>query len=103
MITDKDISKLKETFATKEDLKHFATKEDLANLSNTFATKDEFKELKDDVVIIKETTQGLVSSVDKILKKLDEQEYAVLKFNDSKQDQKLKELAEHTKYTFKTP
>lgn len=31
MITDKDVEKLKGTFATKEDLKRFATKEDLKN------------------------------------------------------------------------
>lgn len=37
MITNKDIEKLKETFATKEDLEQFATKEDLEQ----FATKKE--------------------------------------------------------------
>jgi hypothetical protein len=31
MITDKDVEKLKETFATKEDLKQFATKEEMKN------------------------------------------------------------------------
>ncbi len=37
MISDKDVEKLKGTFATKEDLKAFATKEDLKR----FATKDD--------------------------------------------------------------
>lgn len=32
MITNKDVEKLKETFATKEDLKQFATKKELKNL-----------------------------------------------------------------------
>jgi hypothetical protein len=89
MITDQDVEKLKETFATKEDLANFATKEDLANLSNVFATKNEFQELKEDVHDLKENMQVVVTNVDKILKKLDEQEYAVLKMNDSKQDAKL--------------
>jgi hypothetical protein len=31
MITNKDVEKLKKTFATKEDLKHFATKEELSD------------------------------------------------------------------------
>jgi len=31
MITNKDVKKLKETFATKEDLKRFATKEEMKN------------------------------------------------------------------------
>ncbi len=46
-ITNKDIDKLKEAFATKEDLKRFATKEDLKR----FATKDDLKRFatKDDL------------------------------------------------------
>jgi len=39
-ITNKDIEKLKEHFATKEDLKQFATKEDLKR----FATKEDLKQ-----------------------------------------------------------
>ncbi|MDD5593455.1 MAG: hypothetical protein PHG97_01770 [Candidatus Margulisbacteria bacterium] len=38
-ITNKDVEKLKEVFATKEDLKSFATKEDL----KSFATKEDLK------------------------------------------------------------
>jgi len=34
MITDKDIEKLKDTFATKDDLKGFATKDDLKKSEN---------------------------------------------------------------------
>lgn len=40
MITDKDITKLKKTFATKSDIKDFAKKKDLTR----FATKDELRE-----------------------------------------------------------
>jgi len=39
MITNADITKLKDVFATKEDLKSFATKDDL----KAFATKDDLK------------------------------------------------------------
>lgn len=39
MITDQDIEKLKQVFATKKDLEQFATKEDL----NRFATKEDLK------------------------------------------------------------
>ena len=53
MLDDKDIQKLKESFATKDDLKNFATKDDLneikADLKN-FATKDDFKDLKKDLI-----------------------------------------------------
>jgi len=38
-ITDKDISKLKEVFATKEDLNKFATKEELKDLNNKVVTR----------------------------------------------------------------
>jgi hypothetical protein len=41
-ITDKDVEKLKGTFATKEDLNRFATKEDL----NRFATKEDLNKLE---------------------------------------------------------
>ncbi|MCX6787985.1 MAG: hypothetical protein NT108_02355 [Candidatus Kaiserbacteria bacterium] len=49
MITDADITKLKKTFATKEDLESFATKEDLKGFATKedlkgFATKQELKE-----------------------------------------------------------
>lgn len=40
MITDTDIVKLKDIFATKDDLNRFATKEDL----NRFATKEDLKD-----------------------------------------------------------
>lgn len=39
MITDQDVKKLKQTFATKEDLKDMATKDDL----KAFVTKDDLK------------------------------------------------------------
>lgn len=45
MITDQDITKLAQVFATKADLLNFATKDDLAN----FATKDDLRLLKDEV------------------------------------------------------
>lgn len=43
MITNKDVEKLKETFATKKDLERFVTKEDLKENLKRFATKDDLK------------------------------------------------------------
>lgn len=64
MITDKDIEKLKEAFATKDDLKEI--KDDL----KAFATKDDFKELKLDLISAMEkvfpTRIDLNKEVDKI-------------------------------------
>ncbi len=45
MITDADVKKLKQAFATKDDLKAFATKDDL----KVFATKDDLKKVLDPV------------------------------------------------------
>ncbi len=47
MISDKDVEKLKGTFATKEDLKRFATKEDLKN--STEETKRHFDVVAEDI------------------------------------------------------
>lgn len=41
MITDADITKLKQVFATKDDLKKFATKDDLASMA---------KQLREDII-----------------------------------------------------
>ena len=45
MITDADIKKMKEVFATKDDLKFFATKDDLKPLEARMSTKGELKSL----------------------------------------------------------
>jgi hypothetical protein len=44
MITDRDIEKLKQVFATKEDLKDFATKKDLQSMEERFNRKFATKE-----------------------------------------------------------
>lgn len=49
MITDNDIKKLKQTFATKEDLKGFATKDDLIDFKD--AILHEIQNLRDDVTV----------------------------------------------------
>ncbi len=55
MITDADITKLKQVFATKDDLKQFATKDDLKQFATKddlkqFATKDDLKQLREDII-----------------------------------------------------
>lgn len=58
MISDQDIEKLKGVFATKDDLKGFATKEDLADL------KLEVGELHDQVSGIEEKLDSVESKID---------------------------------------
>ena len=67
MITDKDVKKLKEVFATKDDLKTFATKDDL----KTFATKDDLKTFatKDDLKTF--ATKDDLKDINKKIDKLD--------------------------------
>lgn len=77
------------------------TTKDLQNIDNLIAAR--IVPLEEKIDVLDERTESLVTAVDGIRKNLDEQEYAALKLNDSKQDQKIQELAEHTNYTFKTP
>ena len=106
MITDIDIKKMKRIFATKEDLKKFATKKDFELLSNKFdkkfATKDQiysgFEELiefigetKND--IMKELSLKPGPKIGEILQKLFEEVDENLELN--KKDyllQRIKEL-----------
>ncbi|OIP84076.1 hypothetical protein AUK04_02760 [Candidatus Roizmanbacteria bacterium CG2_30_33_16] len=64
MITDKDITKLKTVFATKEDLKEFATKEDLKR----FATKEDLGEMRKDYT---ETFHTVIEMIGDVSEKLD--------------------------------
>jgi len=66
MITDTDIKKLKQVFATKDDLKKCATKDDLKK----FATKDDLKKYatRDDLIDFKDEIlhelQGIRTDMD---------------------------------------
>lgn len=57
-LSEKDITKLKEVVATKDDLKAFATKEDLKN----FATKDDLRNLRLELLEILEEHKLSISS-----------------------------------------
>jgi hypothetical protein len=74
---------------------------DLQNIGKLIAL--EIDPLSKRITALEERTEQLVTGVNGMRKTLDEQEYAVLKLNDTKQDQKLQELADHTGYSFKTP
>jgi hypothetical protein len=76
-ITNKDIDKLKEVFATKTDLDRFATKEDL----KSFATKDELKGLKNDIM------GSLDKVMDELVKAREDRTLAIGK--DREQDRRL--------------
>jgi hypothetical protein len=60
MITDQDVEKLKETFATKEDLKALATKEALADL------RVEVGEISENVRYLVHTVNGIVGAIQDI-------------------------------------
>lgn len=68
MLTNEDVKKLKETLATKEDLKSFATKKDLdifkGELIEIFPTREEFEEIKDGLDSLREIIQGLAVNCD---------------------------------------
>ncbi|MBI5400023.1 hypothetical protein HZB07_05380 [Candidatus Saganbacteria bacterium] len=85
-ITDKDITKLKTVFATKEDLKNFATKEDLAQFKNEMRgemkqLREESKQHKDDVL------NKLDGVMDELVKAREDRTLAVGK--DREQDRRL--------------
>ena len=67
MLEDKDIQKLKEELATKEDLENSTTK-----ILSLVATKEEFTELKKGVTGLQEAVQSLITSVDKLVKVVDD-------------------------------
>ena len=118
MITDKDVTKLKKVFATKDDLKQFAKKDDLKNFATKddlkqfakkddlknfatkddlmrFATKDDLVRLEEKTDAIQETVQGLVTGIDKIAGKIDNlhYEYVALKLSDDRQNRQLSQIA----------
>ena len=75
MITDKDITKLKSVFATKDDFKSFAKKEDL----NRFATKEDldkseirtaksFEDVQKQIFRLEDDVSGLKKDVSSIKK-----------------------------------
>lgn len=83
-ITNKDVDKLKEVFATKEDLNRFATKDDLEKLKEVFATKEDFKQYKTEVM------NGLDKVMDELVKAREDRTFAVGK--DREQDRRIDSL-----------
>ena len=76
-ITNKDIDKLKEVFATKEDLNRFATKEDLKG----FATNENLKSFRNEII----------TRLDKIVGELEKarEDRVFAKAKDDEQDRRL--------------
>jgi hypothetical protein len=67
MLDDNDIEKLKEVFATKDDLKEsFASKQDIENLIDIVVTKEDSKSFakKDDLEKIDKRLSGIASKED---------------------------------------
>lgn len=67
MITDEDIKKLTQKFATKEDLKQFATKIDLARLE--IKMNLEFEKVREDMAT-KDDFRKVMTVLDKVLKEV---------------------------------
>jgi len=87
MLDDKDIQKLKETLATKEDLAKIVTLEEF----------DRFKtEIKQDINGLRETVQSLAVSVDKLVKSINDlkTEYVAIKNQVSRHEKWMHQLAE---------
>jgi len=103
MLEDKDIEKLKEELATKEDLKRFATKENLeqafsehtAKIMEIFATKEDLKEAVKDLST-KEDFNKLLTAVDSYAKKADTyfQEMVMLSHKVDRNEKWIQQLAD---------
>lgn len=101
MITDTDITKLKKTFATKEDLKKFATKKDLSDMrkdfKKVFATKEDLAgvrdELKEDIADIHVELGELHDKFDNLAGKFDSFEVKLDKIVGGLEDERLENAA----------
>ncbi|MBU1091947.1 hypothetical protein KKA27_03760 [Patescibacteria group bacterium] len=109
MLTNEDVKKLKETLATKEDLKSFATKKDLksfatkkdldtfkSELIEIFPTREEFEEIKDGLDSLREILQGLAVNVDKFIGITADlkQEYAMMNTQTDRHEKWIKQIAD---------
>lgn len=72
MITDADIKKMRDVFATKTDLEAFATKKDLAVVAVDVAgLKADVAELKVDSSLLQQTVQRLEQGQERLETKID--------------------------------
>lgn len=83
MITNKDVEKLKETFATKEDLKQFATKKELQSFKKEVNQKFDETNRHFDVVAedIKNSIALLAENISAKNSKVDEHEEKIEALN----------------------
>jgi len=110
MLDDKDITKLKAVFATKEDFANLATKTELNDIKkdisdvkseinrgfNLMASKTDIEEIKSDLGDLKELVQGLIISNDSIAKSIGDLtlEYAAIKHQINRHEEWIKQIAE---------
>ncbi|MES2437011.1 MAG: hypothetical protein V4519_03275 [Patescibacteria group bacterium] len=85
MITEQDITKLKDTFVTKDEF-----------YNELYPIKNDISNLKEDMITVKENTQQILTILDTIVKKQDEAEIVALKFNQERHDRQIKYLADKT-------
>lgn len=68
-----DLGDIKETMATKDDIKDMATKQDIARIENTMATASELGIVRRDVEILKEKSEshdGFAKEIDHVLSRV---------------------------------
>lgn len=88
MLDDKDIQKLKEVLATKEDIEKISIE--------VISNKEEIVELKQDVAGLREMLQSLIVSVDKLVKSLGDlrEEYLAISFKVDKHEKWFQQIAD---------
>ena len=98
MLDDKDIQKLKEVFATKEDLERFVTKGDLDKVSKVllqeiFTTKEDLETFRQEV---RKNFSDLHTAIDAYAKKVDAfaQEMVMLAHKVDRHEQWLHQIAD---------
>ena len=94
MITDQDVKKLSEVFATKADLRAFATKNDIK--AALIPLHEKVNALQDDIDGLRETIQMLSVSIDKLVKSVEDlkQEYSLVVHQLDKHEKWIKQIAE---------
>lgn len=90
-ITDKDVEKLKKTFATKDDLKNFVTKDDLKQELSGFVTKVDLMGVRKDM---KSLEDKMMTRFDKVIGELEKarEDRIFAKAKDDEQDKRLDRL-----------
>jgi len=94
MLEENDFQKLKELFATKEDLNNLLEKY-ATKAVEIFVTKEEIQEVKNDINALREQIQALTLSIDKLVKASENlfEEYISIKAHLDRHEKWIKQIA----------